>query len=134
MDNGASGDARKHVLLVEDDQTVREVVAEMLEGAGYRVTSVDGGEAMRAFIDGVDLVDAVVMDANMPGEKSASLAFFIGELGLPLIMISGSPKEILDAERKRLQLLVKPFGGAELEAALTAALADAKHPGQRSSR
>jgi DNA-binding response OmpR family regulator len=123
----------KRILIVEDDESVRSTLVSMLEDGGYDVSFVDGGAAMRIFMEGEVLVDLVVLDALMPGEKSASLAFFIGELGLPLIMISGSPSEIERAHKKRLQMLEKPFGQAALLEAVEAAFRFGAKSGQRSS-
>lgn len=126
-------EAHTHILVVEDNDDVRGTLGSMLVDAGFRVSSVDGGAAMRLFLEEELLIDLVIMDADMPGEKSASLAFFIGQLGLPMIMISGSPPEIESAHKKRLQLLEKPFGQERLLAAVSAALSAGARAGQRSS-
>jgi two-component system OmpR family response regulator len=125
--------SREHILVVEDNDDVRATLGSMLDDAGFRVSLVDGGAAMRLFLEGELLIDLVIMDADMPGEKSASLAFFVGQLGLPMIMISGSPPEIEIAHKKRLQLLEKPFGQERLLAAVSAALSAGARAGQRSS-
>jgi hypothetical protein len=50
-----------------------------------------------------------------------------------MIMISGSPPEIENAHKERLQLLEKPFGQERLLAAVSAALSLGARAGQRSS-
>lgn len=55
----------KHVLLVEDDEDIREILSELLVATGYRVTAVTNGEeALRALRR--ELPDVVVLDLMMP--------------------------------------------------------------------
>lgn len=121
----------KHVLLVEPNREVADTISDMLTSLEFRITIVDGGGAMRLAADGLDHVDAVVMDATLKGETAASLAIFLGELGVPLVMISGSPPEIEFARSYRLQLLAKPFGRDDLQAAMAIALSVSAKAGQR---
>jgi DNA-binding response OmpR family regulator len=114
--------ACKHVLLVEDDHPVREIIAEMLEDAGYRVSTANSGTAMHAHLDGSGLVDAVVMDLNLPGEKAVPLALCVADRGLPLVIVSGLPEAVFDARGKQLPILPKPFTREEITAALAAVL------------
>jgi len=100
---------------------VRFVVVEMLMERGYRVSSANGGEAMRDFLQGNDPVDAIVLDAFMPGESSTALARHAKELRLPVVMVSGSPVAMQFAIENDLQLLEKPFKMHELFDALDAA-------------
>ena len=55
-----------HVLLIDDDEGVREVLAFQLEDAGYRVTAADCGEAGLLAFDR-ERPDAVLTDLKMPG-------------------------------------------------------------------
>jgi len=56
-----------HILLVDDEEAIREVVAEMLAGLGYTVTTcVNGEEAMQKFKDSHDTIDLVILDMIMP--------------------------------------------------------------------
>lgn len=121
---------QKHVLIVDDDSDVRAVIADILEDSGCQVTSVTGGQPMRAALESGAPFAAVVLDTLMPGEKSASLALYAKELGLPVVMISGSPDAIKFAYEHGLQLLAKPFDSRTLSAALEQALASGAH-GQR---
>jgi DNA-binding response OmpR family regulator len=123
MEGNAGGDARQHILLVEDDEAVREVVAEMLDDAGFRVTLADSGETMRAQLDSAELFDAVVLDLELPGEEDGTHALFVAQLGLPLVIVSGTQEAIYDAEGRRLPILLKPLTRDELTAALLVAMA-----------
>jgi DNA-binding response OmpR family regulator len=94
----------------------------MLESAGYRVTTVQGGEPMRQLLEQIE-VDAIVLDATLRGEHSDSLAAHANELGLPLVMISGREAVMVEARDRNLQLLRKPFRTQELYGALDRAFA-----------
>jgi len=84
----------KHILLVEDYDPVRELIANMLEDRSYRVSTVPAGASMRDFLRADDRVDAIVLNTVTPGENGASLARHAKDLGLPVVMISGSNDEI----------------------------------------
>ena len=122
----------KHILLVEDYDPVRELIANMLEDRGYRVSTVPAGASMRDFLRTDDRVDAIVINAVTPGENGASLARHAKDLGLPVVMISGSNDEISFAAERGLQLLRKPFQAEELYGALDRALSSGEF-GQRSA-
>src|ERR1700757_1613296 len=122
----------KRILLVEDYDPVRELTANVLEDHGYRVSAVPGGAMMRDFLRTGARVDAIVLDAVTPGENGASLARHAKDLGLPVVMISGSNDEISFAAEHGLQLLRKPFQAEELYGALDRALSSGEF-GQRSA-
>lgn len=121
----------QHVLVVDDDGDVRDVVISMLEDNGFVATAATGGVAMRDIIaaDAVP-IDAIVLDALMPGEESATLALHAKTLRIPVVMISGSMGSIKFAEENGLQLLRKPFRMAQLIQAIGDAIASG-HYGQR---
>ena len=123
-------DRRKHILIIDDNNDVREVIAELLQAQGYRVSVATGGADMREALKRDDPVDAVVLDSLMPGERSASLARHLKELDLPVVMISGSHDAMEIADLHGLQLLRKPFRSQDLCDALETALASGKF-GQR---
>src|SRR4051812_19222760 len=50
----------KHILVVEDDSDVRQVIADQLEELGYRVSLADNGETMRAFLQTLDPIGLMV--------------------------------------------------------------------------
>jgi len=122
----------KHILLVEDYDPVRELIANMLEDRGYHVSTVPTGGSMRDFLRVDDRVDAIVLNAVTLGENGASLARHAKDLGLPVVMISGSNDEISFAAEQGLQLLRKPFQAEELYGALDTALSSGEF-GQRSA-
>ena len=119
-----------HILIVDDDDDVREMLEAMLETSTYQISSVEGGAAMREFLSTNERIDLVVLDGDMAGETSASLALHLKDLHVRLVMISGSPRVMEFAKQHRLQLLVKPFRLGELDAAIRRAFESAKF-GQR---
>jgi two-component system, OmpR family, response regulator len=121
----------KHILVVDDNGDVRDVIVASLQEHNYRVSSAPGGSVMRDLLETSDTVDCVILDALMPGEASASLALHLKERGIPVVMISGSPDAIKYAMDNGLQLLRKPFHLQELYSAVNAALASGEF-GQRS--
>jgi FixJ family two-component response regulator len=78
---------------------------------------------MRDFLQTADPVDCVVLDALMPGEGNISLVLHLKEVGLPVVVISGSHDAMERAEEYNLQLLRKPFHAKELFDAVNTALA-----------
>ena len=121
----------KHILVVEDNADVRDVIVGILENYNFRVSSAADGFSMRDFLQTGDPVDCVVLDALMPGEANISLALHLKEVGLPVVVISGSHDAMERAEECSLQLLRKPFHAQELYDAVNAALASGEF-GQRS--
>ena len=116
-------DPPKHILVVDDDVDVRDVIVEILQSDNYRVSSASSGASMRDFLETANVVDCVVLDATMPGEGSISLALHLKGAGIPVVMISGSPEAMEYADKNRLQLLRKPFDAQELYDAVNTALA-----------
>jgi CheY-like chemotaxis protein len=120
----------RHILAVDDNEGVRDVMATLLQELGYRVTTADGGVSMRRILQHGAAIDAIVLDALMPGEPSTTLALHARELGIPVVMISGSHDKIIFARENGLQLLQKPFRAEQLADALKLAL-DSGEAGQR---
>ena len=77
---------------------------------------------MRDFLQTADPVDCVVLDALMPGEASISLVLHLKKVGLPVVVISGSPDAMEHAAENNLQLLRQPFHAQELYDAVNTAL------------
>ena len=112
----------KHILVVDDDGDVRDVIVAILEENSFRVSSAASGSLMRDFLQTADPVDCVVLDALMPGEASISLVLHLKKVGLPVVVISGSPDAMEHAAENNLQLLRQPFHAQELYDAVNTAL------------
>ena len=107
------------LLLIDDEELVREGTAEMLRDLGHTVHEAEGGaEALARLADGLQ-VDAVISDYMMPRMNGAELARRLGELhpDLPILIITGYAGSGLELRRPQL---AKPFRQADLAAALEA--------------
>ena len=62
----------RHLLIVDDDDRIRELLKEYLARAGFRVTAAAGGAPARRLIGTLDF-DLAVFDVMMPGEDGLSL-------------------------------------------------------------
>jgi DNA-binding NtrC family response regulator len=121
----------RHILVVDDSGAVRDVIMAILDASGFVATSASGGEVMRDILAAdVSHIDAIVLDALMPGEPSAALALHAKTLRIPVVMISGSHDSMKFAEDNGLQLLRKPFGMTELVQAVEDAIGSGEF-GQR---
>ncbi|MEZ5100094.1 MAG: histidine kinase N-terminal 7TM domain-containing protein [Thermoleophilia bacterium] len=111
------------ILLVEDQDGVRAVLATMLEAVGYDVLRAASGlEALRLAAEHDGPLAALVSDVVMTGMRGPELArrLLAERPGLPVLLVTGH-----DDDRRAsdgLPLLVKPFTGAELVAALDGVL------------
>ena len=105
-------ESRPRVLLVEDDDDNRELMAEVLESAGYEVVSAPtGAEGLRQL--GEAPVQAVVTDVGMPGMGGLELARKSKQLAprVPVVVVTGySEREDITSARGSVvdEVLVKP--------------------------
>ncbi len=113
------------LLIVEDDTSVREMLAEYLGTHGYEVAGVDRGTAMREAIER-NLPDVVLLDVNLPGEDGLSLARFLRErFDVGIIMVTGATgvaDRIAGLEVGADDYVTKPFDLRELRARVKSVL------------
>jgi two-component system cell cycle sensor histidine kinase/response regulator CckA len=114
---------REVVLVVEDDDTVRSLLAEALEGRGYAVQLAAGGtEALELFNAAEQPPALVVTDVVMPGINGGQLARALRERrpGLPVLFTSGYAKQLIDERdlEERTAFLAKPFSIADVAASV----------------
>jgi nitrogen-specific signal transduction histidine kinase/CheY-like chemotaxis protein len=114
---------RGHVLLVDDENGVREAVAAELSDHGFKVRQVAGGAAALALLASGDRVDLIIADLSMPGMDGLTLIRKAIDIrkGLPAILLTGNVAENLLVRMKRsgqgaVALCRKPIGGGELAA------------------
>jgi CheY-like chemotaxis protein len=87
------------VLIVEDNELVRNTMATMTEGLGYRVLTAAGAAEALELIDGGALVDILISDIVMAGGLNGlELADKVRPLspGLPILLMSGYPAATAD--------------------------------------
>ncbi|GAN80521.1 two-component system, OmpR family, response regulator [Acidocella aminolytica 101 = DSM 11237] len=114
-----------HILVVDDDREIRELLAKFLERQRLRVTTArDGKEARRAFLNGH--YQLVVLDLMLPGEGGLELArWFRAETNVPIIMLTAMADEtdrIIGLELGADDYVTKPFNPRELLARIRAVL------------
>jgi len=139
VDNGGTADGENparqpaglRVLVVEDEEPVRQVLTRGLEWAGWRVQGVADGDAALAVLEGDDLPDAVLSDVVMPGSVSGrEVARAARARGIPVALMSGyaGGPETRTAAGEADVFLQKPVRLREL-AAVMAELIGSSRPG-----
>jgi two-component system OmpR family response regulator len=114
-----------HILIVDDQQEICDVVQEYLTGEGYRVSAAHDGAGMRrALTQGQ--VDLVILDLMLPGEDGLTLARSLrSESGIGIIILTGRGEtvdRIIGLEMGADDYLPKPFHLRELLARVKAVL------------
>ncbi|KRD72005.1 response regulator [Ensifer sp. ENS10] len=120
-----------HVLIVDDDREIRELVSGYLKKNGLRATAVADGRQMRSFLEG-DTVDLIVLDVMIPGDDGLVLSRELRagkHKAIPIIMLTARSDEmdrILGLEMGADDYLSKPFSARELLARIKAVLRRAR--------
>ncbi|MCX5479877.1 response regulator [Kaistia geumhonensis] len=103
---------QEHLLVVDDDARIRQMLARYFEDEGYRVTTVDGGKAMRETMARTP-VDLVMLDLMLGGENGLDLARELrAESDVPIIMLTGRDDvvdRIVGLEVGADDYIAKPF-------------------------
>ncbi|MBW4794262.1 response regulator [Pseudomonas tolaasii] len=116
-----------HILIVDDDREIRELVGNYLKKNGMRTTVVADGRQMRSFLETTP-VDLVVLDIMMPGDDGLQLCreLRVGKhKATPVLMLTARNDEtdrIIGLEMGADDYLVKPFAARELLARINAVL------------
>jgi two-component system OmpR family response regulator len=109
--------ALPHILLVDDERSIREPLAVYLTKQGFRVTQADGAEAARTRMAAY-AIDLVILDIMMPGEDGLSLTRHIrATTNIPVILLTAKSEEtdrIVGLEMGADDYVVKPFSPREL--------------------
>ncbi|MBK5967439.1 MULTISPECIES: response regulator [Thiorhodovibrio] len=126
MDITASKSADKaQVLVVDDDQGLRDLLLDYLEREGFEVAGVEDGEQMFRHLE-AESPDIIILDLMLPGEDGLSLARRLRQShSTPIIMLSARGDEvdrIVGLEVGADDYLPKPFNPRELLARIRAVL------------
>jgi len=116
----------RHILVVDDEARIREVVQYALEREGFRVSAVDDGvKALDTLTRAADF-DLVVLDVMLPGMDGLELCRKVrASSKVPILFLSARSDEIdrvLGLELGGDDYLVKPFSPRELVARVKAVL------------
>ncbi|MCY7961104.1 two-component system response regulator YbdJ [Bacillus spizizenii] len=104
-----------HILIVEDDVTIGDLLQKILQREGYHVMwKTDGADVLTV----IQKVDLVIMDVMLPGEDGYQMSTKIKKLGLRIPVIFLSARNDMDSKLQGLQIgedyMVKPFDPREL--------------------
>lgn len=110
-------DDAPHVLVVDDDGRIRELLSRYLTTNGFRVTPAADAAVARAAMSGLQF-DIVILDVMMPGENGLDLARFLkSQSDVPICMLTAQSEtedRIVGLETGVDDYLPKPFEPREL--------------------
>ncbi len=110
-------DLARHILVVDDDRRIRELLTSYLAANGFRVTTAANAAEARQRMRGLSF-DLIVLDVMMPGEDGLSLARALREEGdVAILMLSARSEpgsRIEGLEMGADDYLAKPFEPREL--------------------
>ena len=114
---GAPSDDAFHLLVVDDDTRIRDLLSRYLMERGFRVTVAGDADEARRKLRGLDF-DLIVMDVMMPGESGLSLTKSLKEIrAVPILMLTALAEtnaRIEGLEAGADDYLPKPFEPREL--------------------
>jgi two-component system, OmpR family, response regulator len=115
----------QHILVVDDDPAVRELLRDCLEPEGFRVSEAADSAAMRALLS-AGHIDLVTLDLMLGGENGLNLARDIrSHHNIPIVMITGKGDTIdrvVGLELGADDYIAKPFHPREVVARIRAVL------------
>ena len=114
-----------HVLAIDDDPSMRQMIADYLGDNEIRVTTLATGRDI-ADVMARETVDLLILDLKLPGEDGMQIARRLrADSGLPIIMVTGRKEEadrVMGLELGADDYLTKPFSPRELLARIRALL------------
>jgi two-component system, OmpR family, response regulator len=116
-----------HILIVDDDREIRELVSSYLTKNGLTTTVAADGRQMRSFLE-ANVVDLIVLDIMMPGDDGLALCRELRagkHKGTPILMLTARNDEldrVIGLEMGADDYLPKPFAARELLARIKAVL------------
>jgi two-component system OmpR family response regulator len=120
-----------HVLIVDDDREIRDLLSRFLTRHGLRVDSVADGRAMFQRLE-TGRFDLVVLDLMLPGDDGLTLCRRLRVTSnLPVIMLTAVGEDtdrVVGLEMGADDYVTKPFSPRELLARIKAVLRRASHP------
>src|SRR6202171_3061797 len=125
-----------HILVVDDDVAIRELIREYLSEHDFKVSLAESGADMDKVLGAGEMVDLVILDLKLPDEDGLAIARRLREsLDLPIIILTGRKEEadrIMGLELGADDYVTKPFSQRELLARIKAVLR--RTEGKRATR
>ena len=120
------------IAIIDDDESVRESLIDLLEVLGFSPTS---------YVSALDFLaspsltetDCLLLDISMPGMNGVELnaELVSRSIAIPVVFMTGHAQEAIISEAKSSgTCLFKPFGGTELKAAIENAISARLHAGE----
>ncbi len=118
-----------HILIVDDDREIRELLADYLQKQGLRCTAAENGRRMQAALESAQ-IDLIVLDLMLPGEDGLTLCRNLRtRSNIPILMLTARGDDmdrILGLEMGADDYLAKPFVPRELYARIRSILRRAR--------
>ncbi len=118
-------DRTDHILIVDDDAEIRDLLARYLEKNGLRATAVGDGRAMWQALAAA-VFDLIVLDLMLPGEDGLTLCRDLrARSDIPVVMLTARGEEtdrVVGLEMGADDYLTKPFSARELLARIKSVL------------
>lgn len=119
-------DPRPHIVVVEDEATQRQLLADYLAGQNFRVSAVDGGAALHRLVER-DAPALVLLDVHLPGEDGFALVRWLREKSsrIGIIMVTSAADtvdRVVGLETGADDYVTKPFEPRELLARVKSVL------------
>jgi two-component system, OmpR family, phosphate regulon response regulator OmpR len=113
----ALADDAPHLLVVDDDRRIRDLLSRFLLGEGYRVTTAETAAEARAKLEGLRF-DLLILDVMMPGETGIELTRSLrASSSVPILMLTArgeAESRIAGLESGADDYVGKPFEPREL--------------------
>ncbi|MDB5820354.1 MAG: two component transcriptional regulator, winged helix family [Rhizobacter sp.] len=120
-----SSTARHHILVVDDDPSIRELMEEYLEENELRVSTASSGAEMARLLED-EVIDLVILDLRLSGEDGMQLARELRATSdIPVIIVTGKRDEadrVMGLEIAADDYMIKPISNRELLARIRSVL------------
>jgi two-component system phosphate regulon response regulator OmpR len=122
-------DDAPHLLVVDDDRRIRDLLSRYLSSEGYRISTADSAQAARAKLGSLRF-DLLILDVMMPGETGFEFARSFRETSpVPILMLTArdaAESRIMGLELGADDYVAKPFEPRELSLRIANILKRAK--------
>ncbi len=126
-----------HILVVDDDPQIRELLEEYLTANELRISTAVNGERMEALLAS-ETIDLIVLDLRLAGEDGMTIARKLRDnSSIPIVMLTGVRDEadrVMGLELGADDYLTKPFSPRELLARIRSVLRRTKSAAQSQAR